>query len=451
METSVLIGALTVLLILILRRELVAAVREPTPARSLTFISMAYVVGATVVQWREGGEFATFLYSAYTLHFVMYLIGFFALSTAMRLRLNPLHWAESLRPGSVWVTTFKWVFLLLMLGCTTFAVFAVGANRVLTALWQFVMHGQVDISVLELRLGLSSGEERWIAPGYLKQLRDILLPLATFIVLFSIRRSASAFLLLALTLVPLVATLIISTGERAPVVLFLVASAYVAIRCVKWGIQPVRVVLVPLLVVGTVGITTFLALTLSFTSRYEEGATVNVTLVLADRIVTRGPEENMLSAPLWMHGVPFPGAGWFSELTTVLPGTQKTLSNVLHEHLGGSDLGNSVLGAWADVHYNFGWALGIAVSILVGFVIALFNHWVNVSRAASRTADICGTWISICMLFVLSPYGFLLYGPFTLSGVLLLLVLGRLRWLRGNEFQRPAALSSPDNLQRQFR
>lgn len=444
METNVLIGALTLSLVLILRRELLVAVREPTPARSLTFISMAYVVGATFVQWREGDELATFLYSAYTLHFVMYLIGFLSLSAAMRLRLDPVHSRAPGTPDPVWVAVFKWSFLLLALGVTAFAVMAVGANRVLSALLQFLLYGEMDVSVLELRLGLASGEERWIAPGYLKQLRDILLPLATFIVLFSMRRSASVFLLLAFTLVPLVALLIISTGERAPVALFLVASIYVAITCVKWRIQPLRVVTIPLFLVGSIGVATFLALTLSFTSRYEEGADINAALVLADRAVTRTPEENVLSAPLWMQGVPFPGAGWLSELTTILPGTQKTLSNLLHEHLGGGDLGNSVLGTWVDVHYNFGWVLGVGVSILIGFLMALFNHWVNVSRGTCRTADICGTWISICMLFVYSPYGFLLYGPFVLSAVLLLLVLSRMEWLKGQTSPQVTAVPHPN-------
>jgi hypothetical protein len=387
---------------------------------------MAYVVGATLVQWREGGELAMFVYSTYTLHFVMYLVAFFSLSSVMRLRLEPMRSKELLQTSPAWVNVVKWTFFLLALGGTVLAVFAVGADRVLSALWQFVMYGEVDVSVLELRLGLASGEERWIAPGYLKQLRDILLPLAMFLVLFSMRRSASAFLLLALALIPLVAVLIISAGERAPVVLFLVASVYVAISCARWGIQQPRVIAVPLLAIGAVGIAAFLALTLSFTSRYEEGTSINVMLVLADRVVTRTPEENMLSAPLWERGVPFPGAGWLSEISTVLPGTQKTLSNLLHEHLGGGDLGNSVLGTWVDIHYNFGWALGVGVSILIGFLMALFNHWVNVSRSTSRTADICGTWISICMLFVFSPYGFLLYGPFILSGILTLLSLGKM-------------------------
>src|SRR6185503_3358334 len=129
METSVLILALTFSLILVLRRELMSAFRDPTPARSLALISTAYMVGAALVQWRERNELATFVYSAYTLHFAMYLIGFFCLSKAMRLQLDPQH-SNASAPNTAWPTATKWGFLLFALGGTTLAGFAVGANRV---------------------------------------------------------------------------------------------------------------------------------------------------------------------------------------------------------------------------------------------------------------------------------------------------------------------------------
>ena len=174
------------------------------------------------------------------------------------------------------------------------------------------------------------------------------------------------------------------------------------------------------MVAGLVAISTFLALTSSFASRRDYAET-NTALILADRVLTRTPEENVLGARVWMRGAPLPGAGWLSELASVIPGTQKTLSNLIHEDLGGGDLGNSVLGTWIDVYYNFGWGLGLFAAFLVGILIALFNHWVNSMRARSWPADICGLWISICMLLVLSPFGFLLYGPFMLSVVLLVI------------------------------
>jgi hypothetical protein len=188
---------------------------------------------------------------------------------------------------------------------------------------------------------------------------------------------------------------------------------------VRHGIQAARVVVVAVLLVLVVGSSAFFALTSSFTSR-EYGETP-MTVLFIDRIVTRMPQENVEGAEVWGHGAPVVGAGWASDIASVLPGTQFTLSNLIHAELGGGDKGNSVLGMWVDVFYNFGWSLSLPIAVMVGVLMALFNHWVNVMRSRSRSADICGLWISITMLMVLSPFGFLLYGPFLLFLCLLAL------------------------------
>lgn len=320
----------------------------------------------------------------------------------------------------------KWIsFLVALLSCIAI-VYATGTDRLLAALFRFVFSGDTSESVLDLRLGFSSGEEQWMAPGYVKQLRDILMPLGGLLVLFAIRRRTIRFVLLAFTLVPVISVLMISSGERSSVLLFLMAMFYVAARTVKRRNLSVAAVLGPLLVAALVAVGTFIALTSSFADRREYGDS-NTALVFVDRVVTRYPEENVLGAPVWSRGAPFPGAGWLSELASVVPGTQKTLSNLIHENLGGGDLGNSVLGTWIDVYYNFGWWLGLVAAFLVGIFMAFFNHWVNVARAGSWSGDICGLWISICMLLVLSPFLFLLYGPFLLSAVLWVIQRSRRR------------------------
>jgi len=214
----------------------------------------------------------------------------------------------------------------------------------------------------------------------------------------------------------------VSSGERGPVLLFLMAVFYGVARTVRRMNLSAAAVVAPLVVTSAIAVGAFVALTSSFTSRaeYEDS---NMILIFLDRVVTRVPEENVLGATIWGRGAPFPSAGWLSELASVLPGTQKTLSNLIMQELGGSDLGNSPLGTWVDVYYNFGWWLGIVAAFLVGLFVAFFNHWVNAMRARSWSADACGLWISICMLMVLSPFGFLLYGPFLLSAFLWLIQL----------------------------
>jgi hypothetical protein len=422
--SSVLVAMVTAAAIVLLRRELLAALRDPSPAGSIFLISAGYLAGAALVVCRDGSEASVFVYSAYALHFSMFTIGYFTLTRALGLRDRPTGFLPTRRDLDSGGLT-KWLFFLLAAGAATAAMFATGEQKLLAALYRFALFGDLDISVLQLRLGFASGEERWIAPGYLKQLRDVLLPLATLLILFSVRRRPVGFVVMSIVSIVVISVLMISSGERAPVLLFLLGAFYAAFKAVRWNLQSLRAVVVPIVLMAAIGAGTFLALTSSFTSRYEEGA--SIAGVLVDRIITRAPEENVFGAPVWSRGAPFPGAGWISELSSVLPGTQKTLSNLIHEYLGGGDIGNSVLGAWVDVQYNFGWSLGIAVSVLVGFVVALFNHWVNSCRTVSGEADLCGLWLSICMLLVLSPFGFLLYGPFTLSACLALIVATRTR------------------------
>jgi len=417
MEASFLIVLVVLLLVVLLRHQLFLALRIPTPAGAILLTSTSYIVGATVVQLRELSDMAILICTVSIGLFALYLVAHFSISRALRLQLLPQNLVSSASRKSALPAGLAWTLFALSLVSAVIIVFVTGADRLLSALYQFIVLGDVDSSVLELRLGLATGEEKWVAPGYTKQVRDIMLPLGTFLVLFTLPRKRMAFIVTALLIIPTVALLMISTGERAPVIFFLVGGAYSAMRCAEWGFQSRRAVTALLIAMALIVLSTFYALTTSFTSR-EYGDT-STAIILLDRVVTRMPEENVIGAPVWSSGAPFPGAGWLLEIASVLPGTQATLSNLIHEHIGGGDRGNSALGMWVDVYYNFGWLLGVPVALLLGVVSALFNHWVNMLRSESRTAEICGLWLSVCMLFVFSPFGFLLYGPFVLSAFLL--------------------------------
>jgi len=84
---------------------------------------------------------------------------------------------------------------------------------------------------------------------------------------------------------------------------------------------------------------------------------------------------------------------------------------------------------WMDVFFNFDWILGTVVAFLIGVYFAVYSHWVNSRRIQSPVAAICGLWISLTLVNVYSPFGFVLYGPFVLSGVLWLITRqGRKPW-----------------------
>ena len=225
MEQRILIGIVTLVFIAILWRRLLLAVRDPTPGGAVILTSTAYLIGATIVDWRVQSEVSSLVYAVCAVLFLMYLVGFAGCSAFFRLRQRapePRTIPEGSRSSR---RALKWVFFLVTLSGCLAIVYATGTDRLLAALFRFVFQGDGSESVLDLRVGLSSGEERWMAPGYIKQLRDILMPLSGLLVLFAIKRRPVAFVLLSFTLVPVIALLMISSGERSSVLLFLASSS----------------------------------------------------------------------------------------------------------------------------------------------------------------------------------------------------------------------------------
>jgi oligosaccharide repeat unit polymerase len=419
MEETLFVILTTILLLGITARALVRAVMNPSPGGAVLITSMAYLIGVTIIALRDGNETTFLVFRICAVFIFVYLIGYFGAGKVLKLAMEmPMELAPMVDVGHQGHVA-KWIAFLGTSGIVMLAIFITGTDRILAALYQFIFVGDSGVSVMGLRTGFASGEGGYMAPGYIKQFRDVLLPLFALLVVFSIRRTRRRFLLTIGCIVPLVATLMISSGERAPVLMFLIGTIYTALLSVRMGINERRTILAPILFIALVGGAAFSALTSSFTNRgYEDAST---SMILADRVITRVPEENVLGVSVWEKGAPYPGAGWISELGSVLPwGKTQALSSQIHEELGGGPKGNSVLGMWVDVFYNFGWMLGVPVSLLLGVAMALFNHWVNLRRVHSPISAICGLWISVCMLMVLSPFGFLLYGPFIISGVLFL-------------------------------
>lgn len=400
-------------------RGLYRALRNPSPGGAVLITSMSFLTGAAVLVWREGtpSEVAVLLICCVFLPF--YLLGYFGSRRFLGLQIE-LPVTSIPRAGKEKSTATKvWTFFLSMLGIVLAAIYLSGTDKILAGLYSFLFIGDTGISIIELRLDFATGADGYFAPGYVKQIRDILLPLSALLVLFSIPRSPRRLILLFLLIVPTVAILIISSGERGPVLVFLLSTIYAAFLSVHLGVASKRTIVVPLLTVAVVGGLIFSALTSTYTTRqYEDTSAGNILL---DRLVTTVPAENSASYTVWQSGAPYAGAGWIGELSTILPGKRVVLSTLLHEELGGGDKGNSLLGMWVDVFFNFNWVLGVVVSLLMGVFFAAYGHWVNRRRARSPAAAICGLWISITMLNVYSPFGFVLYGPFILSALLIFL------------------------------
>ncbi|MEZ5498963.1 MAG: oligosaccharide repeat unit polymerase [Steroidobacteraceae bacterium] len=356
------------------------------------------------------------IYAACLLMFGVYCAGYFICSLRFNLKLKSQPTIVIANGHQQFSVFKKWCLFLLVALSVAYSVYLAGLGSLLASLLSFAMGNGDGQAVLEQRLHYSTGDQGWLAPGYVKQLRDILLPLVALILLFTIRRKTATFLLTSAIVLATVVPLLLASGQRGPLVLFALGMSYAAIGANRNRVVSTKAIFALVVVSLFVISTAFILVTRSFASRGYDDSTVGVLLL--DRIVTRLPEENIDSAGVWLRGATFPGAGWVSDLASVMPGTQEGLSNELHAELGGGARGNSVLGLWIDVFYNFGWALCCPVALALGFSVALFNHWVNTQRIKSEIAEICGLWISTTMLMVLSPFGFLLYGPFLVSATL---------------------------------
>ncbi len=419
---------------------LMRAVRNPSPGGAVVITSFVYFLGITLLLLRDGSDYTRLVFQICALFLPLFMVGYLGAGRILHLRLEPSIGSTPVAQPSRAIRLATWGAFLALTGIMVWILFWSGMDRLLAALYQFLVVGDTSVSVMDLRLGFATGEERYFAPGYVKQVRDVLLPLCALLVMFTFPRTPRRFYGVIVLVVPTVALLMISSGERGPLILFLIGTTYSAFLSVRMRVNARKTILLPIAFIAVVGLGAFAALSSTFTTRGYEDTSAGA--ILADRIVTRAPEENVLAAQVWARKAPSPGAGWLSELGSVLPGTQVTLSNLIHEELGGGDKGNSVLGTWVDVFYNFGWVLGAPMAFLIGVVLAIFTHWVNIERCVSPARAICGLWLSITMFMVLSPFGFLLYGPFVLSSILFGLSKGpRIiqRWSRsGNEVRAHA-------------
>lgn len=425
MTMHLIIGAAITLLVVSMWKLLWAAVFRPTPGGAVIFTSALYLLGAAVTEWRYGTPEAGYVFAVSITCFLGYVISYLTVIQYFRLESVPPV-ASSMVVGGTRARTWPlWLFFVSMFLLMVLAIVSTGTEQLLLALYSFVTSGSSDTSVLTLRLEVSSGANGWMAPGYVAQIRDILLPFSVLLLLFTVRRRAFHFLFLACVVVPATVALMLSSGERGPVVLFTVGLLYAAWQAAKIGVISRRLLTLLSVMVLVFGGGIFYAVTSSLGARLGD-SDASIATLFVDRVVTRLPEENVHSAGIWTNGAPFMGAGWLSEIGSILPGTQQTLSNQLHAELGGGELGNSPLGLWPDIFYNFGWWLCIPVSALLGLLMAVFNHWVIAARSRSEVAEICGLWLSTTMLSVISPFTFMLYGPFVLSAILFL--LPRSRW-----------------------
>ncbi len=277
-------------------------------------------------------------------------------------------------------------------------------------------------ALLDIRKTISSGEAGYFAPGLIKQLRDILSPaIIAYIFIFyrsKYRKTALYFLILSTLLAMVVG------GQRMPILsLFLIIFVAYFIRNHIDNKKLSGLFKISILVVGG-GVVFFLNVLLGRSDESYGAFTAIYFLVkgMFDRVFTTVPHENAEALGFLMKQ-DFPAFSiWTADLSILLPGTQKGISNEIHSLLGGSEAGNAVLGLPLDVYINAGYAGLVIVPFCSVLLLSILNELIV--RLKSPFVYSSRLIVTIYLPFGYSFYLFLLNGGlFILSVVSLFLLL----------------------------
>jgi hypothetical protein len=255
-------------------------------------------------------------------------------------------------------------------------------------------------SFLEYRLTMYSGEATYLAPGYVKQFRDVLLPVA-IVSLAAFERGPARWLVPVFAAAGAVASVL--SGERFVIMVyvFTLGLAFAlrprASQRAKW--------VAPVLAGGGV-FAAFVGATILLGRAEADQGPLGVLLgaagALFDRVVMAVPRENAAGFSLWGPLAPTWGATWLADLSGVLPGVQAGLDHEIHDLLGGGSQGSSPLGMPADLYLAWG-AIGVAALPL------LYSLALQALDGALRGSSLA---VARSLRFVLVPLTFAWYSPF---------------------------------------
>lgn len=286
-----------------------------------------------------------------------------------------------------------------------------------------------DGTLTAARKMITNGTEGYFAPGYIKQFRDILPPilLSAFMLQIGLRMWTRGERTVFFSFFALTCFADLVSGQRGVLfILFLTVSItkFFIIRSGRFSFpkRPQRYshVIIPILVLIVVfgGMSVLLG-------RVQNDAEFGFSTLgyvftnLFDRILLATVMENTNAFSVWSTEIGRGGAYWLEEIGKVLPGNQgQSLSNELARANGGSVEGNSPLGLPADLWFTWGWAGILVVPALYAISVGIIDIGLHKLRGPLTIA--ARIYLMILLPFIVSPYGFILYGGI----VVLVLMLG---------------------------
>jgi hypothetical protein len=223
----------------------------------------------------------------------------------------------------------------------------------------------------------SSATGRYLAPGYVAQFKNCLLPLITLVLFFEQRgnsRSQGRWLLRLFLLATILG--LVGTGARFGLAFF--GASLLALGVAPF-MGPSRLRPRSVLLIGVAALLGLTAMTLMMGARGQKTLGVPVLwapVQVIDRVfVSPSHERFRIYEEFLDRQPPQWGRGALRELENILPGrAQYTLTNRFHEMLYGSPNGNVSLDFWGSIWYDYRW-WGLGVAYLLGVGMHAFYIW----------------------------------------------------------------------------
>lgn len=324
--------------------------------------------------------------------------------------------------------------------CSAFSLQVLGNQGIAALLPRFTDFDSGSGDLLQARKAITNATEGYLAPGFVKQFRDLIAPvLLAAIVLIALRKRISGIkFIVAIGSALAVFVAMLLTGVRSNIFLL-----FLTLFLAFWFVQRIRrpstqtksrqrrgssrrsIVFIGLALV------TYGALTILLGRIDADNPGIDLVFSLFgnlfDRIVLAVPRENALSYEFWSSLQGTTGEFWRADLVGALPGNQgMTLANLIHAYLGGSIEGNSVLGMPADVWVNWGWGGLVVLPAIYAVFISAFDS--GLTRMRSPLAFGVKVMLAVALVKIYSPFGFLLYG-----GAVAIIVFFGAKFLHGRK------------------
>lgn len=294
--------------------------------------------------------------------------------------------------------TVAWAVALVSSAVCLAFIVAILRNEELLLILAGVVTG--DERFLDFRTTMTSGTAVYLAPGYVKQFRDVLLP-AALIALVAFSGRTRWWLVVPMGLVGFGAAIL--SGERFSLMVYILAFGFaLALRpeSRRLAVRVVAPVFAVVLLAAFVGSTILLG-----RADADSGLLTIIgdsVAALFDRIVLTLPRENAGGFEVWYPLAPTWGRNWLSAISGILPGSQTGLDQELHEVLGGSALGSSPLGLAPDTFLAWG---------VVGTVLFPALFCLALERADAALIE-SGSPLAKSLRVALVPLSFAWYSPF---------------------------------------